>query len=91
MIQAVMDFYDKGLPNASKQPAVANLVLHPRSLLCIAGSAYRDFFHGIASREEDIVSKTYLNGFGVEGASFERAQRTSITLRRSCKTLRVRL
>jgi alkylated DNA repair protein alkB homolog 6 len=82
----VMDFYDKCLGPASAP--VASAVLRPRSLLVLSGSSYHDFLHAIAQRPQDDIGA---DAFGRGPATFSRNQRTSITLRRSAKTLKNRL
>jgi alkylated DNA repair protein alkB homolog 6 len=82
----VMDFYskNKGRTNAP----VASIVLRPRSLLCMTGESYENYMHAIAQRPQDDIAE---NAFGSGPAKFDREQRTSITLRRSAKTLKNKL
>lgn len=86
----VMDFYkieDTPGISASRKPT-ASLVLRPRSLLVIAGDVYTSFYHSIAERESDTIDENVLNAEEDERGLFSRKERTSLTIRTSCKTIR---
>lgn len=87
----VMDFYRKmEEPSAHTKP-VASIVLEPCSLLRIEGDAYCKYLHAIAPTEIDYASDHLLNELPHGEKEFRRKQRTSLTLRRSSKTLKFRL
>lgn len=88
----VMDFYKKsGLDQpgvASDAIPSASLLLRRRSLLVLRGDAYTGFFHAIAERDEDVIDESVLNSKQEEHGVLRREERLSLTVRRSCKTIR---
>jgi alkylated DNA repair protein alkB homolog 6 len=87
----VMDFYEKKVEGHGRRTPVASIVLRPRSLLCIAGSAYTDFLHGIEAKSVDILHTSCVNTEGGIETTIHREQRTSVTLRRCRRTLKTRV
>ena len=75
---ALMDFYE----DRSKSPTFS-VFLERRSLLVFNSAAYDNFFHGIASRLDDVILPTCCNMPAVEESrSYARsASRISITMR----------
>lgn len=87
----VMDFYRKKEEAGHDPKPVASIVLEPRSLLRIEGDAYSRYLHAIAATEIDRGSDLLLNELPNGKSESRRQQRTSLTLRRSAKTLKFRL
>lgn len=87
----VMDFYRIGENTegvgADDEPA-GSVLLRPRSLLVLAGEVYTGFYHAIAERNEDDIGDTVLNAADRERRCVIRRERTSLTVRTSCKTIR---
>lgn len=88
----VMNFYSK---SALEQPGVAqdavpkaSLLLRRRSLVVLRGEVYTGFFHAIAERGEDVIDDRVLNCNPEERGVLRREERLSLTVRRSCKTIR---
>lgn len=85
----VMDFYcKKGGPVGERRVPDASLLLRQRSLVVIEGDVYSTFYHAIAQREIDVVDGTVLNAREEEFGTCPREERTSLTIRTSCKTIR---
>jgi alkylated DNA repair protein alkB homolog 6 len=87
----VMDFYGKPAEGMVLNSEVASIILRPRSLLCIAGSSYCDFLHGIQANNVDTLQDTCVNAEERTDRCIVRKQRTSVTLRRCRKTLKTRI
>jgi alkylated DNA repair protein alkB homolog 6 len=87
----VMDFYNKPTEGAGLNSVVASIILRPRSLLCIAGSSYCDFLHGIKANDVDILQGICVNADEWTERYIVREQRTSVTIRRCRKTLKTRI
>lgn len=88
----VMDFYKaEGLAQpgvAQDATPTASLLLRRRSLIVLRGEVYTGFFHAIAEREEDIIDERVLNCKPEEYGVLRRAERHSLTVRRSCRAIR---
>lgn len=84
----VMDFFRVDDQGATGQLA-ASMLLRPRSLLVLQRDVYTNFMHSIAERPEDILDQSVLNCEPHErGTVITRSQRTSLTIRTSCKTIK---
>lgn len=84
-----MQFYDTRFNPQGGRCPTAEIILRPRSLLCISADAYCHFLHGIQETTEDVVMPTCINALQNESILYRR-ERTSVTLRRSRKTLKFR-
>jgi alkylated DNA repair protein alkB homolog 6 len=87
----VMNFYRKRDSGGREREPIASIVLEPRSLLRIEGDAYQQHLHAIHAVHVDRTSNALLNGFQGGKQESPRRQRTSLTLRRSAKTLKFHL
>lgn len=87
----VMDFFQKSEDGGRTEKAVASIVLEPCSLLRIEGDAYTDHLHAIAATYVDQTSDVLVNAFPSGTRELRRNQRTSLTFRRSARTLKFRL
>ncbi|CAN8064982.1 unnamed protein product [Agarophyton chilense] len=84
----VMDFY-KAAENGQIGQHAASMLLRPRSLLLISGHVYEQMYHAIAERHVDNIDHSVLNAAHDElNTSIPRAERTSLTVRTSCRTIR---
>lgn len=87
----VMDYYrvTREQPGVAKEAfPSASLLLRRRSIVVLMGEAYTEFFHAIAEREEDVIHEGVLNRQEDDTAVIARSERLSLTVRRSCKTIR---
>lgn len=85
----VMDFYTISAEALSCDTPTASLILRPRSLLIIADDVYHNFYHAIAQRDADVLDRSVINcQAGESGQTLQRRERISLTIRRSCKTIK---
>lgn len=87
----VMDFYavTGDQPGVRKEtPPSASLLLRKRSIVVLRGDVYTGFLHAIAEREEDVIDERILNREEGDAPVILRTERLSLTVRRSCKTIR---
>lgn len=80
----VMDFFN------TPSHRIASLILKPRSLLILSADTYHHFQHAISHRSSDIIDQLTLNSNSQHpiGSILQREDRTSLTIRASCKTIK---
>eukprot|EP00178_Gracilaria_changii_P025482 TRINITY_DN78504_c0_g1_i1.p1 TRINITY_DN78504_c0_g1~~TRINITY_DN78504_c0_g1_i1.p1 ORF type:complete len:233 (+),score=15.53 TRINITY_DN78504_c0_g1_i1:54-701(+) len=84
----VMQFYHTAQTGGIGAHA-ASMLLRPRSLLVMCGHVYEHMLHAIAESYVDNIDQCVLNASQQErGTSISRAERISLTVRTSCRTLR---
>lgn len=77
-----------GDSKCGRRRRVGSLWLNPGSLVVLEGAAYSELHHGIAPRGEDVVDDLVFNATEELGTTVPRpSSRTSLTFRRSAKTI----